>query len=233
MYLTKDQFEEAVAGLYGTYWDKHRPGWYKDKWGKAEEIDRAWKLYNSALNTQLSMLLLGDQTIRDPDDNHGAGLLRNLGTTAAYPVRDFNGRAHPGKAASSRKGSILNEDDWWTLPNDAWVLGGVHSLTPFYLASPTLPADPLLWDSKKHRPRVLGRELIGLIHFGYARVILQAAGDSGRPLQITFEPMNALKATGATFAEYLRAIDTFKGAGDIKAKMSGVTRNIQPTPPKP
>jgi hypothetical protein len=232
MYLTKEQFEEAIGGLYGTYWDKHRPVWYEDKWGKAEEIDRAWKLYNNALNTKLSMLLLGDQTIRNPDDDNGAGLLRNFGTTAAYPVRDFQGRASPGQAASSRKGSILNEEDWWTLPNDAWVLGGVHSLTPFYLASPTLPADGLLWDKFKKRPRVLGRELIGLITFGYARVIHQA-GDGGSPLQITFEPTNAPKATGATFAEYLEAIKTFKRPSDIKAKLNGATRNIKPTPPKP
>jgi hypothetical protein len=234
MYLTKEQFEEAVEGLYGTYWNKHRPVWYEDQWGEEEEIDRAWKLYNKARNTQLSMLLLGDQTIRNPDDNHGAGLLRNFGTTAAYPVQDFKGRTFPGKAASSRRGSILNEEDWWTLPNDAWVLGGVHSLTRFYLASPTLPADDLLWDKNKKRPRVLGRELIGLIHFGYARVIHQAAGDHGRPLQITFDPpVNEAKATGATFAEYLSAIKTFKRASDIKAKLNGVTRNIPPTPPKP
>ena len=56
MYLTRYQFEKAVGRLYGTYWDEHRPGWYKDKWGKEEEIDRAWKLYNNALNTKLSML---------------------------------------------------------------------------------------------------------------------------------------------------------------------------------
>jgi hypothetical protein len=233
MYRTKKEFEKAVGGLYRTYWEEHRPGWYQDKWGQEEEIDRAWKLYNNARNTQLSMLLLGDQTIRDPKDHNGAGLLRNLGTTAAYPLQDIKGQTFRGEAAASRTGSILNEEDWWTLPNDAWVLGGVHSGTRFYLASPALPADDLFWDKSKKRPRVLGRELIGLITFGYRCVIHPAAGDNGKPLQITFDPVDDSKADEATFAEYLKAIRTFKSASAIRAILNGVTRNNSAAPPQP
>ncbi len=218
-------FKAAVDGVYQEY-RSLMPNWYPDKYGQTEEVDRAWKLYSNAANTQLSMLLLGDAGIRAAKE-----MLTNFGTTAAYPMNNPSGQVanaikvwkggqqgHPsGKikvGASNRTGSILNESDWWPLPNDAWVLGGVHSLTPFYMAMAAQPTDKEVWETKfGGRPRVLGRELLGLMTFGYKRIKHASEASLG----LVVAPTDKDKATGATFRQYLDAAKTYKDAASIKA----------------
>lgn len=218
---TKILCKSALDGLYGEY-KKLMPGWYGDKYGQEEEVDRAWKLYHNAAHTQLSLLLLGEEGLRLAKEE-----LTNFGTTAAYPVlnpkRDQaraikvvpEGKTKPVfVGASNRTGSILNESDWWPMPNDAWVMGGVHSLTPFYMAMSAIPDDSAVWETRfGGRPRVLGRELIGLATFGYKRI---KHGHEGA-LGIVFGPVDKAKATGATFDAYLAATKNFKSAADIKS----------------
>jgi hypothetical protein len=205
-------FKTELDGLYSDY-SKQMPRWYGNRWGKTEEIDRAWKLYSNARNSQLSMLVLGDISIRQ--DNN---MLKNMGTTAAYPMTNPGGTTtgrNPRTSASNKTGSVLNEQDWWPLPNDAWLLGGIHGLAQFHLASGTNPADDLLWDASASRPRVLGRELIGLFAFGYIRV----RHDHEAKLGVVFGPNNKKAATESTFTKYLFALKEYIGVAQIKAKL--------------
>lgn len=209
---TEQALKTELGLLYGDY-KKQMPRFYKDKWGEKEEIDRAWKLYSNAADTQLSMLLLGDVKIRSDK-----ALLKNMGTTAAYPMTNPAGTTtgrNPRTSASNSTGSVLNEQDWWPLPNDAWVLGGINSLAQFHLASGINPADDLLWDASAARPRVLGRELIGLFAFGYTRIKHEHEATLG----IVFGPANKEAATRATFTQYLLAVKQYVGVGTIKAKL--------------
>lgn len=209
---TEQSLKTELGGLYSEY-RKQMPRWYKDQYGEKEEIDRAWKLYSNASRSQLSMLVLGDISIRGDKD-----LLKNMGTTAAYPMTNPSAQTtgqNPRTSASNRTGSVLNEQDWWPLPNDAWLLGGVNSLAQFHLASGTNPSDDLMWDASAGRPRVLGRELIGLFAFGYIRI---KHGHEAK-LGIVFGPNNKKAATEATFTQYLFAVTEYVGVAQIKAKL--------------
>jgi len=145
------------------------------------------------------------------------------------------------------KGSVLNDGTWWPLINDAWVLGAVHGLKVFQLTLATIPLD-LLWDKKFNRPRVLGRELIGLKAAGYALIGLPSWGapKSATPLGaselstasvsatvaimaevraalgFTFAPTTKTAALGLTITSYLTAIGKYKSKVAIKdAVLSG------------
>ena len=217
---TEQLFKVALNGLYSKY-KALMPGWYPNKYGQVEEVDRAWKLYYNAAHTQLSMLLLGEEGLRTAKDD-----LTNFGTTAAYPMANpRHSQANPIRikepgqrpvfiGASNRTGSVLSEEAWWPLPNDAWVMGGVHSLTPFYMAMAKVPEDAQLWETRfGGRPRVLGRELIGLAAFGYKRVNYSSEAKLG----IVLAPDDKTKATSATFDDYLKVTANYKSAADIKA----------------
>jgi hypothetical protein len=205
----KREFTDALEPLY-VYYSQTRPRFYKHPMERGEEIDRAWRLYSNAAQAERSMLLLGGDWMRTDKP-----LLQNLGTTATNPAwrpkPNKRGNSHTAPHASNRKGSVLNELGWWPLPNDAWLLGGVNALCKFYLANPTMPEKQLLWDSKEGRPRVLGRELIGLATFGYGRV----AHKYEEQLGVVFAPIHTNKASQASFRDYLDAIGTFTCADDV------------------
>jgi hypothetical protein len=183
--------KDALKNLYGDYL-KQMPRWYRQG-TKTEEIDNAWKVYSNASSTQTRLLILGDISIRSNED-----LLQNFGTTANYPMRAQN-----TLAASNQKGSVLNEKYWWPLINDAWVLGGANSRTPFYMSYGTQPPDDDLWDSSAGRPRVLGRELWGLFNFGYRRI----RHDHEATLGLVFAPVDESKAKNARFVDYLNVLN--------------------------
>jgi hypothetical protein len=216
-------FKAAVHSLYDARYRPIVPRWYRLK-SKETEIDKAWKLYTNARNNDLSMLILGGKDIRSDTD-----LLANLGTTANAPVTNPSGqfavpptRSGPRgpwvqpPSASNRTGSVLNDKGWWPLQNDAWVLGGVHGLSQFHMASPGMPPDDELWDASKGYARVLGRELIGLFAFGYIRV----QHDHEDKLGLVLAPNNKQAATEATFAQYLDAVLPYINAAQITNKLA-------------
>lgn len=190
---TKSSMTSALDSLYGDYL-RQKPRWYRIG-TKTQEIDNAWAVYSNAGSTQTRMLILGDISIRSNED-----MLQNFGTTANYPMRNQN-----TLAASNQKGSVLNEKYWWTMINDAWVLGGANSLTPFHMSYASTPPDGDLWDdsARPPRPRVLGREIWGLYNFGYRRIRHSHEATLG----IVFAPVDESKAKNARFVDYLDSLD--------------------------
>jgi len=124
-----------------------------------------------------------------------------------------------------RKGSVLNDNFWWPFKNDSWILGGVHGLRFFHLTMAKVP-DTLIWASKENRPRMLGRELIGLKEFGYSWVAEFGKGKkpsiSQKLINLTgmvFAPTDRSKAEGASFEKYRNAIKKYTSEQSISDAM--------------
>lgn len=64
------------------------------------------------------------------------------------------------------KGNLQVLDKWAPVVNDCWVLGGVHRCADFKLVS--VPTLQNLWDFNQGFHVVTAREILGLLHFGYA-----------------------------------------------------------------
>jgi hypothetical protein len=90
------------------------------------------------------------------------------------------------------KGNIQKMDKWAPTVNDCWVLGGVHRRADFELLSARKIEN--LWDFQGVRHVVTGREILGLIHFGY---VLEK-----QPTRVRFVCKNAAAAQGATIEAY-------------------------------
>lgn len=191
-----------------------KPRWYRiNNWG--QEVGGAWRLYSNARANALGMLLLGGADLRDDDD-----LLANMGTTAAVPAQNGRGATTFARraSASNTTGSVLKERYWWPMKNDAWVIGGLHGLAEFHLAAPSIDAisDEELWDAHAGRPRVLGRELIGLFNFGYIRISHAHEASLG----LVFAPDNTAHAQGADFATYLDRLRWVTCASNIRSMLA-------------
>jgi len=143
-----------------------------------------------------------------------------------------------------RNGSVLNDGFWWPLINDAWLIGGVHSLKRFHLALADVNSD-LLWNSARRpkgpRLRMLGRELIGLYEAGYRLVGLPAwtlkrkqtaqdgtettvetavaSKDVRAAMGYVFAPTDKAKALALSFTSYRTAVTTFTGLKAIRDAM--------------
>ncbi|WP_155992732.1 hypothetical protein [Acidocella facilis] len=210
----KQDFVSDLNSLQSRY-ERQMPGWYKKRakpWAK--EVEHAWALYCNARDNNLSMLVLGGIELRDDED-----LLANMGTTAAAPMQNKSGNTtfNDRDSGSNRTGSVLKEKAWWPLQNDAWVLGGVQGLSQFHLAAGSVGGvvDDMLWEASARRPRVLGRELIGLFNFGYIRV----RSPHEAKLGIVFAPHNAEAAKASTFKAYLAGITQVYAAANIRNMM--------------
>ncbi len=214
MYV-KSTFVSELNSLENSY-KAQMPGWYKKMQAPwPQEVEHAWKLYCNARDNSLSMLVLGGMEIRDDKD-----LLANMGTTAAAPAQNQKGSVtfNNRPSGSNTKGSVLKERYWWPLQNDAWVLGGIQGLSQFHLAAASIAGvlDDMLWEADARRPRVLGRELIGLFNFGYIRVSNPNEGKLG----IVYAPHNKEAAQGSTFTRYLASLKDVYAASNIRNMMS-------------
>lgn len=166
-----------------------------------EAAEFAFALYLQARNSNaLDVMLLGGESLRKSYKD--VDLHENFLSTFVIPALTVNKSerdqfkrevpkasqdhasqaaklVHDGKGTVGR-GAILNEKHWWsyvtTIPNgiiinDAWLLGGIAVRKKFYLTvSPFWP--DAVWDAAKKRPTVFGREILGLIHFGYKLIIM-------------------------------------------------------------
>jgi hypothetical protein len=125
-------------------------------------------------------------------------------------------------------------------------MGGIHGLKRFHLTLAEVP-DDLIWDLRAGRPRVLGRELLGLGAFGYSLIgvpswavqaptrteIKKSPALAKGPLTQTpvsaksarefignvFAPTKKDKAQAATFTTYY---DFLKTATNIDAIKNGI-----------
>ena len=116
--------------------------WFKKEvWGeKLQYMMNAWQLYKCANRSTLGMLLLGDTKIRKDKS-----LLANFGIASAGGLKDPEELKMLEKLKAERvkvgstvevlgSGSILNDQYWTPLLNDAFVIGGVHAQQDFHLA---------------------------------------------------------------------------------------------------
>jgi len=223
--------------------------WYHWDRDVAFDVLSAWRLYKRAQRPSLGFVLLGDTKLRrDPSLVQPFGLLsaragqgeEELSMIAAMKIQAWWRGIGPPVLKS---GSILSDQNWSPLLNDAMVLGGVHQRVEFHFTDPRLAgfnfvAPPgvqgqralaekraqamaakraaladrpwevqvwrdffqqhkdVLWDSTQQIPRVLARELVGLMSFGYeARPVAQ---------QLTFVPGPKVPMeTRANFGAYL------------------------------
>lgn len=67
------------------------------------------------------------------------------------------------------RGTVICDDDWSLLGNDAFILGGIHGGSTFHLGLKKTPDQKNLWSSDPAfpGPRVFGREILMLCHAGY------------------------------------------------------------------
>ncbi|MEM1180011.1 MAG: hypothetical protein AAGM22_16845 [Acidobacteriota bacterium] len=140
MFNNRQAFEDSVFASRPAYPD-----------AALASVEVAWEVYRAAANTDHNMLLLGRWVGQADEANPGIdGLVQGN-----FHIMDevFTG------------GAVMNSNRWTILVNDAWVLGGIHAHTPFYLASPRTLAN--LYQDDANRLTVTGRELVGLRAFGY------------------------------------------------------------------
>ena len=112
-------------------------GWAEDPLG---DVLSAWRLYKQAKVPALGFLLLGETKIRiDPTLVQGFGLMSAAGVqdpevvrmVAALKVQAWwRGTGTP----ELKLGSILSDQNWSPLLNDALVLGGIHGRRECFLA---------------------------------------------------------------------------------------------------
>lgn len=267
MYDTDDAFKQAVQAEW-TRITGMKPGWYK-LMTLDREAEDAWALYKNTKASVLKEQLLGETKMRSDLE-----LLQNFGAVSGTKTTAERGTLFDGtnkkiktnqitekvgqadRNAMLRKGSVLNDGGWWTFKNDAWLLGCVHGLKVMQLSKEGLAQlsdlDALMWDARERRPRVLGRELIGLHAAGYKRVIhfsykevevddpkapkpkdakapkpkmkiaFEKEGTIGT-LGLTFAPMDLAKAMGLTFKAYYDLLATFTKIDQLKALVSSTS----------
>ncbi|MBK5549643.1 hypothetical protein JFU49_04990 [Pseudomonas sp. TH03] len=255
---TKQSFKAELETIWNSAVIRHKPSWYGV--GSQEvEIDDAWLMYEHARKSTLQELLLGDTKLRSHME-----ILKNFGTTSGTKTTMEQGSlfeeglrrnkitaGHVQESLSTvpvplrtgdkqhiRFGSVLNDGWWWPFKNDAWILGGIHGLRRFHLAMSDVP-DDLIWDKANGRPRMLGRELIGLKTAGYSLIGVPAwavktvtEGKDGPTTVSTpvspsavreaighvFAPTAKSKAEAMTFTKYYGALDVISSINNIKKK---------------
>lgn len=213
------------------------------------DVVSAWRIYRRARNPSLGFVLLGHSKLRqDPTLVHAFGLMSAAGVqsederrmVAAVQIQSWwRGTDLP----DLKTGSILSDQNWSPLLNDALILGGVHAAREFHFTDEALAGygfqqlpgvagvraahelqsraaqqrlapladrpwpvqvwraffqdhQDVLWDGTRHVPRVLARELVGLMRFGYEAVLT--------PQQLGFVP--GAGGVRQDFSAYLAAL---------------------------
>ena len=195
----KAQFEGDFIKAYGYL------GCGEFKGGKLTQpavcyIDFCFRLYQNAANNTLGALVVGRIVKKD-----GAGKpinLTQIGRGLDDIERENFATTH---TASAGVGSVLKVDDrdWQASLNDSWLMGGIHALLDFYVASPRTRnniIDPTFGAT------VTGRELLGLTTFGYSIHPNTRLGEG-------YVCTDQARALGATFVAYQKAFDAAKTTG--------------------
>lgn len=198
--LTGIQFRQMVLQVAHRYQALER----QFNWLQPYRVDHGLELYRNAHNAALGFLACGRTRINrqrtlglhPPIVGPGQTLenidLYNLGATHHDPG------AADTRASFTGPGSVLHYNSGWHFfMNDAWLLGGIHARREFHLASPRHRNNII--DPIGGHLTVMGRELTGLLAFGYTirRVFGQEIAECTNP--------NA--AANANLTQYWAAID--------------------------
>ena len=208
MRWTEDHFKEAAQPVLQRYMQDN--GWFAWR-GNALDVHvrDAWNLYYAANTNALGMLLLGDAKIRT-----NSPLMMNFGLTSGNSLKGDAEKAGIDEIQAQRNqlvkpstglatsvlgtGSILNDQLWSPLMNDAFILAGAHDGQDFHWAEEEFDQFEVrgagtagrsgVRDAQYYRElwkqyligrgnfwgggfvRVFARELIGLNAFGYKPV---------------------------------------------------------------
>ena len=122
--------------------------WPKDD---TDTIQKAWRLYTRANENALKKLLLGDAKIRSGDLLTNFGLTRGndeadkqeqqkIAEIDALRTRHVGPRSGPA-VPTLGPGSILSDQHWSPMMNDAFILGGVHGEQDFHWAEDGFQAE--------------------------------------------------------------------------------------------
>ncbi len=144
----------------------------------------------------MPVILIGPDRICDRND-----LAKNFGV--------INGDAIDG--------AMFGDKPWTLIGNDAFMLGAVHAQKPVHLVAARQLSRAQLWNSKRHCPTILAREISILKLAGYQvehtvdGVVFTPPKDSS---QLTFSTLfKDLEASPESLLKYLeqpKASDDFK-----------------------
>lgn len=185
-YDTLEEFEfyaTALSDVYGSL--------------TQADVENAFRVYQHAQDTGFRLAIMGRLVNQSSEAEPGID----------DPLRDNFLRMNE----ADRGGSVLYSGRWSMLMNDAWVLGGLHSGTPFYLASPRTSQN-LTGSNPDFPMTVTARELIAITHFGYE--IVSGHSSLGEVARLVDE--NA--ASRVTLEEYAEAVQNAVAGGSLKSK---------------
>ncbi len=186
-YETLEAFKSDVAALSSQY-------------GELEPaaIENAFRVYQHALHTNLDLAIVGRLVGESTEAAPGID----------DPLRQNFARMNEG----AQGGAVLNSEKWTMLMNDAWLLGGLHSTNPFYLASGRTPEN-VKGTNPDFPMTVTGRELIGITSSGYEIVADHPA------LGEVAQPFDKDVARSANLRTYAEAIQNAVAEGSLKPEV--------------
>jgi hypothetical protein len=203
----KAQFREDFAKAYGYL------GVAKMHSGKLSGdalgfIDKCYQVYENAATNRLDALVVG-RIVKKMDGSSKPINLEQIGRGIDDIERENFGRTNAGSA-----GSVLDANDWTITMNDAWLMGGIHAMLDFYIASPRTAQNVI---DPQFGATVTGRELLGLTTFGYTVHPNTRLGE-------VYVCTNKGRARGATFVEYEKTFQEAKSGGGFKHLIDGNAR---------
>ncbi|WP_240135088.1 hypothetical protein [Streptomyces sp. MUM 178J] len=149
-------------------------------------VDVAWWVYDSTLracrSNAIEGLIAGGLRSGRPGEPGGAGI---------DDILRENLKTIDERVPGVDQGAILHTRNWSILVNDSWLLAGVHSGVPFYLASERRQENLYLVPKLK----VFGRELANLRSFGYQ--IVMGAQEATGEAAVLPEPADLKARFGA------------------------------------
>ncbi len=195
--FTSIQYRQSILSVANHYRELER----RFAWLPPYSVEDGYLLYKNAYQASLGFLVCGRTRINGPRQRvEGSSIeeidLYNLGAT------NHSSENADIRASFTGRGSVLHyNSNWHFLLNDSWLLGGIHANHEFHLASPRHMNNLIDSNASGRFLTVMGRELIGLLEFGYA---FKKVGYMGQEIAVCFDKQ---KAKQADFARYWQAID--------------------------
>lgn len=178
-----------------------KPAYLRYYQDKINEITYSYFLLhnNAGCSTSEVPIILGDEKLRISIHE-----LRNFGVICG----DENGLSDRFKTdllptTPRGEGGILCEQTWDITKNDIAMIAAIQGEKDFHIFYQGTEIEYKdLWDEKNQRPRVLGREIIFLLEYGYKVVTNKSTG-------ISFFPPKKENPKNVTYSDMLKLIDSF------------------------